>query len=210
MKLYTVRVAPNPTRVDLYLAEKREGGAKIPVEDVFVNLMKGEQNQPEHRERNPFAAVPVLEVGNGDYLLESLSIIEYLEECYPDPAMWGADPKRRAQARAIERVAELRVLQPIGRLVHATNSPTGRPPNTAVAEEARSAMPKGLEYFDALLSDGRPFLAGDRVTVGDCTLAAAMQFSRFRDVEIDQKYANVLAWDARYRERPAAKAILIK
>ena len=48
MKLYVFPVAPNPTRVRLYLAEKAAGGAKIGITEVMVNLPKGEQKRPEH------------------------------------------------------------------------------------------------------------------------------------------------------------------
>lgn len=158
MKLYTVRVAPNPTRVDLYLAEKRAAGAAIDVEETFINLMKGEQNQPAHLARNPFGTVPVLEIGPRRFVLESLAIIEYLEECYPEPPMIGVDAESRAMVRALERIVELRILQPIGRLIHATNSPTGRPPRPEVADEARNALPIGLKFVDERLAD-RQFVA---------------------------------------------------
>ncbi len=44
MKLYYFHVAPNPTRVLLYLAEKAEGGCEIPLELQLVDVRKGEQN----------------------------------------------------------------------------------------------------------------------------------------------------------------------
>ena len=97
---------------------------------------------------------------------------------------------------------------PIGRIVHATNSPLGLPPNPAVAEHRRGILPAGLGILETALSDDRPFLAGDRPTVADCTLAAGLQFGRFRDVELPEGFERIRAWDERYRERPAAKAVL--
>ena len=79
MKLYCVPVAPNPTKVRLYIAEKIAGGAPINLTEVTVKLMKGEQNQLAHRQRTPFSSVPVLEIGADDYIIESLAIMEYLE-----------------------------------------------------------------------------------------------------------------------------------
>ena len=80
MKLYWFQVAPNPTKVRLYIAEKRAGGATIDFESVIVKLPKGEQNRPEHLARNPFASLPVLELDDGTCIIESLAIIDYLEE----------------------------------------------------------------------------------------------------------------------------------
>jgi len=208
MKLYVFPVAPNPTKVRLYLAEKTAGGALIDLPQVTVNLLKGEQREPVHLARNPFGRLPVLELDDGSYLLESLAIIEYLEECYPDPPMLGRTALERARVRELERIAELGVLLPVGRIIHATNSPLGLAPNPAVAAHFRSALPEALRVLDARLSDGRPFAAGDRPSIADCTLAAAFQFARFGGVEIDPGFQNLAQWDTRYRERPIAKSVL--
>jgi len=209
MKLYIFQVAPNPTKVRLYLAEKAAGGAVIDIPQVSINLPKGEQRKPEHLVRNPLGRLPVLELNDGSCLVESLSIIEYLEECYPNPPMIGQTPLERARVRELERIAELGVLLPVGRIIHATNSPIGLPPNPEVASHFRKILPEGLRVLDGRLSDGRPFIAGDWPTIADCTLEAAFQFARFGKVEIDPTFSHLLQWDARYRERPSAKSVLI-
>lgn len=208
MRLYWFQVAPNPTKVRLYVAEKNAGGAGIELEEVVVKLPKGEQNSPEHRARNPFGAVPVLELDDGSTIVESLPIIDYLEELHPEPSMWGATPRERARNRELERIAELRVMVPIARWIHATKSPVGLPPNPGVAEQAMSVLPTGLAYLDDVLADGRPFVGGEAPTVADCTLAAALQFGRFVDFSPDDDYANLHRWSDAYRERDAARARL--
>ncbi|MBI3758009.1 MAG: glutathione S-transferase family protein [Deltaproteobacteria bacterium] len=208
MKLYMFQVAPNPTRVRLYLAEKAAGGAVIDLQQVSVNLPKGEQRTPEHLARNPLGRLPVLELDDGFHLTESLAIIEYLEECYPEPPMIGRTALERARVRELERVVELGVLAPVGRIIHATKSPLGFPPNPPVAEHFRKMLPEALRLLNTRLSDGRSFLAGERPTIADCTLAAALQFARFGNVEIASEYQHVLQWDVRYRERDVAKSVL--
>jgi glutathione S-transferase len=64
---------------------------------VPVNVMAGETRQPEHLARHPFGKVPVLDI-DGMRLRETDAIARYLEQRNPDPAMWPADPKRRAKA----------------------------------------------------------------------------------------------------------------
>jgi glutathione S-transferase len=209
MKAYVFPVAPNPTKLCLYLAEKQAAGVNLGVEQVMVSLVEGEQNTPEFLVRNPFGALPILELDDGRLLTESLAIICYLEELHPDPAMIGTDPFSRAQIRELERVVELRVLAPVARLVHSTRSPLGRPPNEAVAEQSRQALPEPLAQLDAKLADGRPFLAGDKPTIADCTLAAAFQFGRFGGVEFDPGLTNLARWDAAYRARDVAQSVLV-
>jgi glutathione S-transferase len=209
VKLYFFPVAPNPTKVRLYIAEKREAGTSIPLEEIVVSLIEGEQQSPEHLARNPRGALPVLELDDGSCLTESLAIMELLEELHPDPPMIGSDPFERARVRELERVADLGVLIPIARIVHSTNSPLGLPPNPAMAAHFEQVLPKGLGVLESALADGRPFLAGAQPTVADCTLAAALQFGRFREVGLPDGFERIRAWNERYRERPAAKTVLV-
>jgi glutathione S-transferase len=208
MNLYVFQVAPNPTRVRLYLAEKTLGGAKIDVNEVSVNLVEGEQQRAEHIERNSVGKLPVLELKEKSFLTESLAIIEYFEELHPDPPMIGSDAEERARVRELERVAEMGVLLPVARIVHATNSPLGWPPVPEMAAFFQGALPDGLRTLDAQLSDGRPFVAGQNPTIIDCTLAAALQFARFGKVEIDPSFEHVARWDRFYRERAVAQSVL--
>jgi glutathione S-transferase len=209
MKLYVFPVAPNPTRVRLYLAEKRAGGARIDLEEVTVNLLEGQQRTPEHLARNPFGKLPVLELADGSHLTESLAIIQYLEELHPDPPMIGADSATRARVRELERIVEIGVLYPVTRILHTTRSPLGLPPNPAVAAYFRAVLPDALGVLDERLSDGRAFVADASPSIADCTLAAAFQFARFGEVEIAPTFASLARRDRAYRDRPAARSVLL-
>jgi glutathione S-transferase len=208
VKIYVFPVAPNPTKVRLYLAEKAQAGARIECPEIMVNIAKGEQNEPAHLARNPLGRLPVLELDDGSFLTESLIIIEYLEELYPDPPMIGMSPLERARVREAERICETGVLGPVAQIVHATNSPLGRPPSPEIAGHFRKVLQRSLGLLEPRLADGRKFVAGNRVSVADCTLQAALQFARFREVEIDTAFEALHRWDSAYRERPAAQAVL--
>ena len=209
MKLYSFPVAPNPTRLRLYTAEKREAGAEFDVEEVSVNLREQEQRSPEHLKRNPLAKLPVLEIEDGVYLTESVAIIEYLEELVPEPPMIGNTPLTRARTRELDRIIEIGVLYPIGRIVHSTNSPLGLPPNPAVAEFFHEVLPPNLAIIEERLRDGRPLLMGDQPSIADCTLAAALQFGRMAKVDPGSGYENIARWDLAFRERISAKQVLM-
>lgn len=209
MKLYVFNVAPNPTRVRLYLAEKGAAGAQLDVAQVTVDLRAGEQKSPEHLRRNPLGKLPVLELDDGSPLTESQAIIEYLEECHPEPPMIGADARERARVRELDRIADFGVLIPVGRIVHSTNSPLGLPPCPEMAAHFRGELTKALRVVDERLADGRPFVAGGHPTVADCTLQAAFQFARFGQVEIDPSFEHLARWDRSYRERDAPRSVLV-
>lgn len=195
MKLFTFPPAPNPARVGFYVREKG-----IELETVLVDFLKGEQNSPEHLARNPAGTAPVLELDDGSYLTESLVIMEYLEELYPDPPMIGTDPLSRARVRAVERDIEFAVMLRIIRYVHASKSPLGLPPNPAVAEQELARLPNGLKRVEARL-EGNEFVMGEAPTIADCTLLAALNFGRFADLEPGADYPNVAAWFERYALR---------
>ena len=208
MKLYCFPIAPNPTRVRLYLAEKRAAGGSLAVSEQQVDLRAGQQREAAHLARHPLGKLPVLELDDGSFLCESLAIIEYLEELEPEPALIGRTPEQRARVRELERIAELAVLGPIAGIVHATRSPLGLPPAPELAAQARARLPDGLGVLETRLSDARPFLAGATVSIADCTLAAALQFARFGGVEWPGALPHLARWDERYRARPPARAVL--
>ena len=209
MILHDLPGAPNPTRVRLYIAEKKALGVDMDLEIRKVNVFKQANRTPEYLRLNPFGTMPVLELDGGVTIFESLAIIEYLEECYPAPSLWGVDPVSRGVARTLERVADVRVLNPTATYVHATNSPLGLTPNPVIAENAKPGFLRAFDYLDGLLADGRPFLVGDHVTVADCTLQAAFAFMRFGKLEDLSSHPNLERWSRDYRERAPAREVLI-
>lgn len=208
MKLYMVPAAPNPTKVLLYIAERAEMGVDMGIETVLVNTLKGQQREPEHLARNPFGTIPVLELDDGHHLIESLAIIQYLEDLFPDQSLLGSDVWSRGIARDVERVVEQRVAGPMGRYVHATNSPFGLPPDPKVAAEIAASIVTAFDYLENLLADGRPLLLGDEVSIADITLQSGCQFARFGKVDLISERPLLAAWDSRYRARPAAQKVL--
>lgn len=208
MKLYFYPIAPNPTKVRLYLAEKAAAGTRIPVTEVLVDLRANEQNSPEHTARNSFQTVPVLELDDGTRLIESLTAIEYLEELYPTPPLVGTTPMERAQVRQLERIAETRVLIPLTQFIHATRSPCGLLPSPEIAERSHRLLLKGLAHFNTVFADGRAFVAGTQPSIADCTLAAALNFGRACGFEYDPSLTHITRWAAGYLARPSVLELL--
>jgi maleylpyruvate isomerase len=65
------------------------------------HLRKGEQTAPDYLKLNPQGLVPALQLESGDVLVQSLAIMEYLDEVHPTPALLPRDPVDRAYVRAL-------------------------------------------------------------------------------------------------------------
>ncbi len=208
MKLYMVPLAPNPTKVMLYIAEREVLGTRMNIEQIVVNTVKGRHKEPEHLARNPFGTVPTLELDDGSYLVESLAIMEYLEDKFPQGTLLEGSPEQRGRARDVERIIDLRLAGPMGAYGHAVNSPLGYPKDDVKAAQMEAAMQAPLDYLEKLLADERPLLLGERVSIADCTLQASLQFMRYVKADVFGDRPRLRAWDERYRARPAAQAVL--
>jgi glutathione S-transferase len=127
MKLYMVPLAPNPTKVMLYIAEREQLGVLMNIEQIVVNTVKGRHKEPAHLARNPFVTVPTLELDDGNFIVESLPIIEYLADKFPKHRLYRGTSEQRAKVRDLERIIDLRISGPMGAYGHATKSPLGRP-----------------------------------------------------------------------------------
>jgi glutathione S-transferase len=202
MKIHDFVGAPNPKKVRIYVAEK---GLRIPF--VPVDIVTGENRTPEFLAKNPMGGLPVLELDDGTCLPESLAIIEYLEELHPEPPMIGTKPLERARVRALERMIDLGVLGRIGTIFQNTHPfMASRLKQSAdAADNARAMLAGALRVLDAEIGR-RPFVAGERPTIADCTLYAGLEFGEFAGVPLDPALANVSRWYAGFKERPSAQA----
>ena len=94
MKLYTFWRSQATFRVRIALNLK---GLKR--EDIVINLDHGDQRKPDYTAHNPQASVPTLYDGSAK-LFQSMAILEYLEEKYPNPPILPQDMLARAWTRA--------------------------------------------------------------------------------------------------------------
>lgn len=76
----------------------------IPFEEIEVDLLAGAQFKPEFDAMNPQHAVPVLE-HDGHRLIQSIPIIEYLEETFPQAPLLPQDALGRARVRALAAIS---------------------------------------------------------------------------------------------------------
>ena len=72
---------------------------------VSTDLLKGEQFAPEYLKINPQGVVPALVMDDGTVLTQSMAILEYLDEVYPEPALMPSDALARARVRTLAMIA---------------------------------------------------------------------------------------------------------
>jgi maleylacetoacetate isomerase len=136
-----------------------------------VNLLVGEQRAGAYRDLNPQALLPALEAEDR-ILTQSLAIIEWLDETFPEPPLLPAGPADRAIVRAMGAVVacdihplnNLRVLQALADLGH----PMGGPEQQAWG---RRWIADGLSALEPLVArHGDGFAFGSVPTLADCSI----------------------------------------
>src|SRR5437588_5699887 len=205
MQLYD-SFGPNPRAMRMFMAEK---GITIPKKDV--DLMKAENRRPPYTDRNPGGQLPALELDNGQCIGESVAIWEYLEEKHPKPALIGATPEERAEARQWQRRVELKITENLYNGFRYAEGAQLFKDRMRILPEAsaglKAQVQDGLNWLDKLL-EGKDYVAGKRFTIGDIILYCALDFGGSVGQKLDPSMKNVNAWFKRVDSRPSAKASL--
>ena len=101
MKLYGFWRSLASYRVRVALAMKG-----LQAEEISIDLLKGRQNSDDYLAVNPQGVVPALVLDDGGPpLVQSLAILEYIEETYPQPALLPKDARGRARVRGLALIA---------------------------------------------------------------------------------------------------------
>lgn len=203
MKLYDSRRAPNPRRVRWFMAEK----GITDVEIVEVDIFAGQHRAPDYLARAGLPNVPALEMDDGTTITESVAICRYLESLYPEPNLFGVDPREVAVIEMWARRAEMLVATPLMMAVR-HGHPALAAIETQVPEVAaanRAAAERGVRVLDARLAQ-TPFIAGERLTIADILAVTGIDFARMVRFRPDPALANLGRWLAAMNARPAAAA----
>lgn len=208
MELYTYYRSSAAFRVRIALNLK--GLAYTP---RTVHLRKGEHRAPGYLGVNPQGLLPTLVV-DGRRLTQSLAILEYLEERYPQPALLPTDPLGRARVRALAELVACE-MHPLNNLrtleylrAHCGQDEAG------IATWYRHWIADGFEKLEATLrQDGGTgtYCHGERPTIADCCLVPQIFNARRFDSDLSpypttmRIFEACMKLDAFQRAQPSAQ-----
>jgi maleylacetoacetate isomerase/maleylpyruvate isomerase len=175
MKLYTFYRSSAAYRVRLALNIKR-----LTCEHIPKAFSKNEHRAPDYLALNPQGLIPALE-HDGAVLSQSLAIIEFLDEKYPDPPLLPAEPLARAQIRSISLAIacdihplnNLRVLNYLRRELQQSDDRVN-----AWYRHWITVGFTGLEQQVRAYSGGARFCHGDTLSVADICLVPQVYNAR--------------------------------
>ncbi|MEM9044906.1 MAG: glutathione binding-like protein [Pseudomonadota bacterium] len=201
--LYDQPRAPNPMRLNLFLAEK-----SVSIPRKLVDLMANEHKSQEYLDKVGQAICPALELSDGSVLTETVVIARYVEALHPEPNMFGTSPQEMAEIEMWQRRVEFGLWAAAGQCFRHTN------PHLAVLEDQvpewgeinRSRIEGHLRMLDDRLA-GRDYLAADRMTIADVTAFVAMGFTRIIKYKIPEGLDNLSAWRDRIAARPSSAVL---
>jgi maleylacetoacetate isomerase len=198
MKLYSYFRSSAAFRVRIALNLKG-----IAYETASVHLVKdgGHNRRPEFRAINPQMRVPTLITDAGETLIQSLAIIEYLDETHPQPPLLPKDPIARAKVRALADLiaCDIHPLNNTSALRYLKN--TMGHDQSALDAWYHHWVLEGFEAIEALIAPGT-YLYGDAVTLADICLVPQVFNARRLKVPLD-KFPKILAVDAACMKLPA-------
>jgi len=181
--LYDADRCPYCARVRIVLAEK-----SVPHDTVVVDLA---ERPTWLYEKNPLGKVPVLEE-DGLCIPESAVIMELLEERFPEPPLYPADPAQRALAR----LAVWRFDDEFSRDYYAARRGD---------DGSRERFTSALASLDRRLTDS-PFLAGHEFSLADIAWFPWLpRAEAYLDFSLEV-YPAIMTWRDRLAERPAVAA----
>jgi maleylpyruvate isomerase len=203
MILYGYNLSSASYRVRIALNLK-----KLPYTPVLKNLRAGEHRLSDYLRINIQGFVPALELDDGTVLTQSVAIIEYLDEIYPEPPLLPAEPLARARVRALTQAitSDLHPLNNLRVLRYLEDKLT----LDKVTRDAwyRHWVEVGFDALERwLVRDAAtgPCCHGSSPTLADICLVPQVFNARRLAVDMNP-YPRILAIDALCRDLPAFRA----
>jgi maleylacetoacetate isomerase len=170
---------------------------------VSIHLQKegGLNKKPEFRAINPQMRVPALKLDSGDVLIQSLAIIEYLDEIHPQPPLLPPDPLARAKVRGLAQLiaCDIHPLNNTGPVRYLKNQ-LGQPQEKIDAWYHHWIL-EGFAALETLIGEG-PYAFGSEITIADvCVVPQVYNARRFK-VPLD-RFPRIAAVDAACRQLAA-------
>lgn len=179
------------------------GLKQLAYEYIAVNLVSRDQHRDAYMAKNPMGQVPMLEVtddrGTVRMLTQSLAIVEFLEETFPEPPLLPRDPYQRAHARAFAEAINAGI-QPFHNLSTVDEV-------KAIGGDdvvwVRGFITRGLAALErAVAVSARAYCVGDAPSIADCCLIPQLASARRFGADVTS-YRILLDIEARCLAMPA-------
>jgi maleylacetoacetate isomerase/maleylpyruvate isomerase len=158
-----------------------------PDEVIDVNLMQGKQREEAFAKVNPMKALPALILDDGTVLFESLAILEYLDETYPNPPLLPKEPKARARVRGLAQIIVCDthpLIVPRVREYLAHEFKVDEPGVLKWGHHWHAEALKALETNLSMSKDTGRFCQGDQITIADICLVGQAAGSTYFKVDL--------------------------
>jgi maleylpyruvate isomerase len=163
---------------------------------VSIHLQKegGLNKKPDFRAINPQMRVPALQLDSGEVLIQSLAIIEYIDETHPQPPLLPRDVLERAEVRAIAQIiaCDIHPLNNVGPLRYLKNQ-MGQDQAKIDAWYHHWVL-DGFDAIEAMLRPG-PYAFGSEISLADVCLVPQIYNARRLKVPLD-RFPKIVAVDA--------------
>ena len=211
MKIYDSKLAPNPRRVRIFMAEKG-----ISCETEQIDIIKGENLSDDFLAVNPRGLLPTLVLDDGTVLDESVAICRYFEETHAEPPLMGTGAVGKAKVEARQRHMEFDGLLGAAdafRNAFPLFSSRGLAGSAGEVDAIPALVERGnasVERFYRRLNDDlgdSTFVAGDEFTIADITALCTVDFAAgAARIGIPDDCENLKRWHAEVSARPSAAA----
>jgi len=203
IRLYRAAWSTNVERVTLALGHKG-----LEAESIWIDY--SDRSPVEKVSGQPL--VPVVDL-DGEIVFDSPRIIARLEELYPDPPLYPADPARRAELDVFVEWFQHVWKRPPNEIERILGLPETDPAQIAALA---GLMDEWLDFFESMLQ-GRDYLFGDDFSAADCIAYPFVKYAAGRDPADEELFHRILdehqtvegrpdlaAWIERIRRRPQA------
>jgi len=175
----------------------------LPYDMVPIHLTKdgGHQRKAEFKAVNPQMRVPALELSSGEVLTQSLAIVEYLDEIWPEPPLLPADALDRARVRALAQIVACDI-HPLNNLLPLQYlKRTLKHEQPEIDAWYHHWVTDGFTAIEAMLGAG-PYAFGSQVTLADVCLSPQVYNARRLKVPLDA-FPKIAAVEAACLKLPA-------
>ena len=149
-----------------------------------IDLIAGQQREPEYKAVNPQGLTPALDLGDGNVLAQSLAILEWLEETRPNPPILPRAALDRAMVRRMAGIIACDI-HPLN------NTRVGRKLNqmgveqAAITEWIHGWIRDGFDALEPLIAaHGGQYAFGDSPTIADCCLVPQLYSARRFELDV--------------------------